>query len=73
LKDFIALFTLLLLNERKNNMVEKKQNIFKSPDITKLQEVVIDAKTIIYIPLDGDAEEARSRYLERVNRKRTEG
>jgi putative ubiquitin-RnfH superfamily antitoxin RatB of RatAB toxin-antitoxin module len=54
-------------------MVEKKQNIFKSPDITKLQEVVIDLKTSIYIPLDADPEEARSRYLERVNRKRTEG
>jgi putative ubiquitin-RnfH superfamily antitoxin RatB of RatAB toxin-antitoxin module len=64
---------MLSLNERKNLMVEKKQNIYKSPDITKLQEVVIDLKTSIYIPLDADPEEARNRYLERVNRKRTEG
>jgi putative ubiquitin-RnfH superfamily antitoxin RatB of RatAB toxin-antitoxin module len=54
-------------------MVEKKQNIFKSPDITKLQEVVIDGKTIIYIPLDADPEEARNRYLERTSRKKADG
>jgi hypothetical protein len=54
-------------------MVEKKQNIFKSPDITKLQEVVIDGKTIIYIPLGGNPEEARSRYLERTSRKKADG
>lgn len=51
-------------------MVEKKQNIFKSPDITKLQEVVIDGKTIIYIALDGNPDEARSRYMERTTRKK---
>ncbi len=54
-------------------MVEKKQNIFKSPDITKLQEVVIDGKTTIYIPMDGNPEDARSRYLERTSRKKADG
>jgi hypothetical protein len=51
-------------------MSEKKQTIFKSPDVTKLQEVVIDGKTIIYIALDADAAEARNRYLSRYGRKK---
>jgi hypothetical protein len=51
-------------------MSEKKQTVFKSPDITKLQEVVIDVKTIIYIALDADPAEARSRYLSRFGPKK---
>jgi hypothetical protein len=51
-------------------MSEKKQTIFKSPDVSKLQEVVIDVKTIIYIPLDADPAEARNRYLMRAGRKK---
>lgn len=51
-------------------MSEKKLNIFKSPDITKMQEVVIDLKTIIYIAIGADPEEARSRYLSRFARKK---
>ena len=48
---------------------EKKQVVFKSPDMSKLQEVVIDVKTKIYIALDADPEEARSRYWARIDAK----
>lgn len=50
-------------------MFEKKQNNFKSPDMSKLQEVVIDLKTRIYIALDADPEEARARYWVRKDAK----
>jgi len=46
-------------------MQEKKQIIFKTPNITKMQEVVIDHRTKIYIAVGADPEEARSRYLNR--------
>ncbi len=46
-------------------MYEKKSNIFKSPDLAKLQEVLIDHRTKIYIALGADPEEAKKRYLER--------
>ncbi len=46
-------------------MYEKKQNNFKSPDLSQLQEVVIDVRTKIYIAIGADPEEARSRYLSR--------
>ena len=46
-------------------MEEKKQIIFNKPDITKMQEVVIDHNTKIYIAVGADPEEARSRYLNR--------
>jgi hypothetical protein len=51
-------------------MSEKKIAVFKSPDVTKMQEVVIDVKTIIYIALGADPEEARNRYLSRFGRKK---
>jgi hypothetical protein len=47
-------------------MFEKKQNIIKSPDLSKLQEVVIDHRTKIYIAPGADVESARNRYLERI-------
>lgn len=50
-------------------MQEKKQQIFKTPDITRMQEVVINARTKIYIALGADAEEARSRYWARQDAK----
>lgn len=37
----------------------------KSPDLSKLQAVVIDNRTIIYIPMDADPEEAREKYENR--------
>jgi hypothetical protein len=46
-------------------MEEKRQVVFKSPDITKMQEIVINPNTRIYIPLGADPEEARSRYWNR--------
>jgi len=46
-------------------MYEKKQVVFNPPDLTKMQEVVIDHKTRIYIALGADPEEARSRYKAR--------
>lgn len=46
-------------------MYEKKQPVFKSPDLTKMQLVAIDQRTKIYIALDADPEEARKRYQER--------
>ena len=51
-------------------MYEKKHNNFKSPDLSKLQEVIIDLRTRIYIAVGADPEEARNRYLSRFgNRK----
>jgi hypothetical protein len=46
-------------------MFEKKPVVFKSPDLSKLKEVIIDHKTKIYIAPGADIEEAKSRYLER--------
>jgi hypothetical protein len=50
-------------------MSEKKGNNFESPNVSKLQAVVIDNKTTIYIEQGADAEEAKTRYLSRINRK----
>lgn len=46
-------------------MYKKKQNDFKSPDLSKLQEVIIDFKTKIYIEPGTDPEKAKKRYLSR--------
>jgi hypothetical protein len=51
-------------------MTDKKQIIFKSPDISKLREVIIDHRTKIYIAPGADIEEARIRYLYRNSTKR---
>jgi ribosomal protein L7Ae-like RNA K-turn-binding protein len=50
-------------------MSEKKANNFESPNVSKLQAVAIDNKTTIYIAQDADPEEAKKRYLSRINRK----
>jgi hypothetical protein len=50
-------------------MEEKKHIIFKTPDITKMQVVVINYKTKIYIAVGADPEEARNRYLNRPDSK----
>lgn len=52
-------------------MYEKKQYVFKSPDLSKLQAVVIDSRTILYIALNADPEEARNRYFSRFEYKKT--
>ncbi len=51
-------------------MFEKKQNVYKSPDLSKLKEVIIDHKTKIYIDPEADVEEAKNRYLYRMPTKR---
>jgi len=48
------------------NMFEKKTVIYKSPDLSKLREVIIDHRTKIYIAPGADIEEAKSRYLSRL-------
>lgn len=47
-------------------MYDKKTINFKSPDLSKMQAVKIDIKTIIYIALGDDPVKARMRYLERA-------
>lgn len=51
-------------------MFEKKQGAFKTPDLSKLQEVVIDVRTKIYIAVGADPDEARTRYLSRFGYKK---
>jgi hypothetical protein len=46
-------------------MGEKKNEHMKSPDLSKLREVIIDKKTKIYIAFGADVEEAKHRYLTR--------
>ncbi|MGA2406138.1 MAG: hypothetical protein ABSF81_05245 [Bacteroidales bacterium] len=46
-------------------MQERKQIVYKTPDISKMQEVVINHRTKIYIAVGADPEEARSRYQAR--------
>jgi hypothetical protein len=59
-----------LFIEIQENMIEKKPVVFKSPDLSKMKEVIIDHRTKIYIAPDADAGEARSRYLSNLkNRK----
>jgi len=58
-------------NSKGKSYLENKQPVvFKSPDVSKLQEVVIDIKTKIYIPLGADSEAAKIRYLARNNNNR---
>jgi hypothetical protein len=51
-------------------MYEKKTAIFKSPDLSKLKEVIIDHRTRIYVALEVDPVEAKNRYLFRISTRR---
>jgi hypothetical protein len=51
-------------------MSEPRSNTGKSPDISKMKEVIIDHRTRIYIAPDADVEEARERYLSRNTAKK---
>jgi hypothetical protein len=51
-------------------MYERRTVVFKSPDISKLKEVVIDHRTKIYIAPEADIEEARTRYFARNTARR---
>jgi hypothetical protein len=53
-----------------NHNYDKKPTTFVSPDLSKLQAVVIDVKTILYIALDADPVLAKSSYLSRVGMKK---
>jgi len=61
---------LMFINRKEIKMFEKKQPSFTTPDLTKLQEVIIDVKTRIYIAVGADPKEARSRYLARIGAKK---
>lgn len=50
-------------------MQDRRQIIFKTPDISKMQEVIINHRTRIYIAVGADPEEARTRYLDRLEAK----
>lgn len=52
-------------------MFEKKPVTFKSPDLSKMTEIIIDHRTKIYVAQGTDIEEAKSRYLFRTSVKRT--
>ncbi len=49
--------------------MKKKLNIFQSPDLNKLQGVIVDFKTRIYIPIGADPDKAKKRYLDQINNK----
>jgi len=52
-------------------MHEKKQAAtIKTLDLSKMQAVVIDIRTVIYIALGADPEEARKRYISRIGVKK---
>jgi len=51
-------------------MFDKKQNNFKSPDVRKMQEIIINARTRIYVETGIDPEKAKERYLERLEARR---
>jgi len=52
--------------KKTNSIYDKKQVVFKSPDLSKMQEIVIDARTRIYIVPGADPVKARDRYLARL-------
>lgn len=52
--------------EKKQHTQEHKKNAFKSPDLNRLKAVVIDSRTRIYIDIDESAEEAKKRYLSKM-------
>jgi hypothetical protein len=54
------------MSKRSRIALDKKQVTFKTPDLSKMQEVVIDVRTRIYIDPDADPDEARERYLARL-------
>jgi hypothetical protein len=44
-------------------MFEKKTVEIKSPDLKKMQEIIIDLRTRIYVPIEEDPQKARERYM----------
>ncbi len=58
-----------LINKINIKMFDKKNNVVKSPDLSKLKEVIIDHRTKIYVAPNTDTEKAKERYLERLSRR----
>ena len=54
------------MNVRSGKNLDKRQPKARTPNVSKMQEVVIDGKTSIFIDIDADPELARSRYLARL-------
>ncbi len=54
------------MSKKSRMALEKKHITFNSPDLSKMQEVVIDGRTRIYIEPGADPELARQRYLARL-------
>ena len=53
--------------EKNFYLPDQKKNITcKTPDIRKMQEVIIDSRTKMYIAIGADPEEARKRYSNRL-------
>jgi hypothetical protein len=50
----------------KSNIMADKKGNFPSPELNKMQEVVIDFRTKIYIKAGEDPEKAKQRYLNRL-------
>lgn len=50
-------------------MSNKKLFNFQSPDLSKLQEVIVDHKTTIFIAMGADPDKAKRKYREQMNSK----
>jgi hypothetical protein len=53
-----------------NSIYDKKLNTYTSPDLSKMQAVIIDIKTVIYIAPGADPKKARSDYFARIGAKK---
>lgn len=51
-------------------MYEKKPIAYTSPDLSKMQAVIIDVKTTIYAAPNADPNVVRKNYLARINAKK---
>lgn len=54
------------MSTKNKRVADKKQPAYKTPNTAKMQEVIIDSRTRIYIDLDADPIVARERYLARL-------
>jgi hypothetical protein len=54
------------MSTKSKRVTDKKQPAYKTPNTAKMQEVIIDSRTRIYIDLDADPIVARERYLARL-------
>ena len=61
----LSFFIHCINNKFMNHKFAKPLVNFNSPNLSKLQEVVIDNRTKIYIPMGADAEEAKLKYFKK--------